>query len=230
MLNHFFAQVATQTPVTDELLDKAERVIGIWDTLTPVMAILFFAVLALIVILAVVWFNRNNSSAAIEAQNKLFDRQEKDIAELKTEIRDERSKYFETFKVIGDQLTRGNDLWEAINTQTGQRVSQQQRLVESQAQIAVDLKNIATVGSPTVQAIQIKVSEIKDIVTHIDKRTADWPGILETITPLLTELGVLRQEAKKHSTQPIPAIDVPASGEITIEGTVKGTVVQENPQ
>lgn len=226
MLNSFFTQVATQTPVADELIDKAERVIGIWDTLTPVMAILFFAVLALVVILAVVYFNRNSSSAAIDAQNKLFNRQEKDISELKTEIREERKQYFETFKVIGDQLTRGNDLWEASNTQTGQRVSQQQRLVESQAQIAADLKNIATVGSPTVQAIAARVEEIKTIVSNIDSRTADWSGIANVITPALIELGFLRQKAKEHSTQPIPAIDPPPVNGIVIEGTISGTVIE----
>lgn len=225
MLNTFLSQVATPTPTPDELLDKVERVISIWDSLTPVMAILFFAVLALVVILVVVYFNRSNSSTAIIAQNKLIDRQAIDIADLKTEIRSERTQYAETFKVISDQLTRGNDLWEANNTQAGQRVSQQQRLVDSQSQIAVDLKTIATVGSPTVQEIKTKVGEIVGIVTGIDARTADWDGILNTITPLLVELGALRTEAKRHKTQPIPMID-PTNNGIVIEGTISGTVIE----
>lgn len=206
---------STPTPLspaeTTELLDKVERVITVWDSIGPLMAILGLMALAFIVIGFLVYFNRNNSSAAIDAQNKLIDRQERDISELKTEIRDERSQYMETFKVIGDQLTRVNDLWEANNTQAGQRVSQQQRLVESQAQIVTDLKVIATVGSPTVQAIAVRVDEIKNLVSNIDARTADWPGILEIITPVLIELGVLRQKAKEHSTQPIPAVEIPAT-------------------
>lgn len=212
MLNSIFAQVTTATPSpaeTDELLNKAERLIGIWDSLEPLMALFLLLAIAFVVIGVIAYFNRNNSSVAIAAQNKLFDRQESDIAELKKEIRDERKQHFETFKVIGDQLTRVNDLWEANNTQVGQRISQQQRLVESQAQIAIDLKNIATVGSPTVQAIAVRVDEIKTLVSMIDARTADWPGIVEVITPVLIELGILRQKAKEHSTQPIPAVDLP---------------------
>jgi hypothetical protein len=213
MLNPLFTQVATETPTPDELIDKAERLISIWDSLTPVMGILFFAVLALVVILAVIYFNRSNSSTAITAQNKLIDRQAIDIADLKNEIRQERTQYVETFKVIGDQLTRGNDLWEASNTQAGQRVSQQQRMVEVTAQAAADLKMIATVGSPTVQEIKIKVGEILALVTKFDARFGDWDTILNVTTPLLIELGALRTEAKRHKTQPIPAIDPPPTPE-----------------
>lgn len=226
MLNPIFAQVATKTPTPDELIDKAERLISIWDSLGPLMAILLLMALAFLIIGAIVYFNRNNSSAAIDAQNKLIDRQEKDIAELKGEIRQERKQNIETFKIIGDQLTRGNDLWEASNIQAGQRVSQQQRIVDVTAQAAADLKTIATVGSAPVQEIRAKVIEIMGLVTRIDDRTANWDDILNTITPLLVELGELRTVAKKHKTQPIPTIDPSVSNGIVIEGTISGTVIE----
>jgi hypothetical protein len=226
MLNAFFAQIETPTPTPDELIDKTARLLSIWDNLGPLMAILALMALAFLVIGIIAYFNRNNSSVAIEAQNKLIDRQEKDISELKQEIRQERKQNIETFKVISDQLTRGNDLWEASNTQAGQRVSQQQRIVDVTAQVASDLKMIATVGSVPVQEIKVKVNEIVGIVTHIDTRTADWNAILETVTPLLVELGTLRTEAKKHKTQPIPVINPQPDSKIVIEGTVEGTVIQ----
>lgn len=235
MLNFslFGMQVPSPTDIPpDELLDKAERVIGIWDSLGPLMAILGLMALVLIVVGIVVYFNRNNSSTAIQVLAKVSDRQDKEIERLVEQRKIDQEKFIESISVIAAQATRSNDLFEVMNTRGGQRDSQQQRLVESQAQIAIDLKSIVTQGSAPVQEIRAKVIEVLGLVTRIDSRTANWDDILIAITPLLAELGELRTIAKKHKTQPIPQIDPTAipSGEITIEGTVKGTVIEETKQ
>lgn len=209
-----------------EVLDKAEQVIDIWNSLGPLMAVLLFGALAMVVVLVVVYSNRGSASAAITVLAKHSDRQDKDITDLKERNQLEREQNQASLKMIGEQMARSNDLWEANNTQVGQRAMQQQRMVEVTGQIATDLKTIATTGSPSVQEIKTKVGEIFGIVTGIKADTADWNGILNVITPLLVELGALRAEAKKHSTQPIPAIDPSASNGIVIEGTISGTVIE----
>lgn len=219
----FLAQ--TEVP-PDEFLDKAERVIDIWNSIGPLMAILGVMALALIVVGAAAYFNRNSTSTAIKVLANITDRQDKEIAELKTQGSTDREKYIQSISVVAEQSTRANDLFEAMNNRGGQRDQQQQRLVESQAQIAADLKVMSTQGSQPVQDIKTKVGEILDLTNRIDSRTADWDGILTAISPLLVELGALRIEAKKHRTQPIPQIAPSPSGDIVIEGTVSGTIVE----
>lgn len=237
MLNFLLLAMQVDPPTatevaTDELLDKAERLIGIWDSLGPVMGIMAVVVVALVVVGIISYNSRNSSSTAIKVLEKVSDRldkeierQDKEIVLLQQQGSEDRGKYIESIAVVAAQSTRANDLFEAMNNRSGQRDSQQQRLVESQSQIANDLKAMATSGSPPVQEIKVKVGEIFGIVTSIDKRTADWNGILETITPLLAELGILRAEAKQRSTQPIPKVDPSSGNGIVIEGTVSGTIV-----
>jgi hypothetical protein len=226
----FGMQVTVPTPTDtppDELLDKAERVIDIWNSLGPLMAILGVAALALIVIGLISYSSRNSSSTAIKVLEKISERQDKEIIVLQQQSTEDRGKYIESIKVVAEQSTRANDLFEAMNNRGGQRDLQQQRMVELQAQIAANQKTMIESGSEPVREIKAKVGEIKDIVTRIDTHTADWNGILQVITPLLVELGALRQEAKKHSTQPIPKMDIQTNGEMTIQGTIEGTIVQD---
>lgn len=211
MLHQFFSQ-ATSTPSpaeVAEVIDKAEQVITIWNSMGPLMAVLLFGTLAMIVVLIVVYFNRGSSSTAITVLARHSDRQDKDIEDLKERNRVEHEQNNESLRIIGAQMERTNDLWEANNNQGGQRVLQQQRMLENQTQIAADLKTIATTGSPSVQHIKTKVDEVLEIATRLDDRTAPWDEIVKVLTPLLIELGVLRQKAKEHSTQPIPAVDTP---------------------
>lgn len=234
-LSLFIMQVTPPTATevaTDELLDKAERIIGLWDSLGPVMGIMAVVIVALVVVGGVSYFNRNSSSTAIKVLEKANDRldksierQDKEIIALQEQSSADREKYVQSIGIVAEQSQRANDLFEAMNNRGGQRDLQQQRLVESQERIADDLKSIATSGSPPVQEIKTKVVQIFDIVTHIDKRTADWNGILETITPLLAELNTLRVEAKQRSTQPIPKVDPSPDNGIVIEGTVSGTII-----
>lgn len=231
MLSIFGMQAPIPTPLPTEispteLLDKAERVIDIWNSLGPVMAILGVVALALVVIGFISYSSRNSSSTAIKVLSTISDRQDKEIAELKKQSTTDREKYVQSIGVVAEQSTRANDLFEAMNNRGGQRDQQQQRLVESQAQIAADLKVMSTQGSQPVQNIRAKVDEILILTNQIDTRTADWDGILSAITPLLVELGALRTEAKKHRTQPIPKIDPVPTGDIVIEGTVSGTIIQ----
>lgn len=242
MLNFLLFAIQVTPPTatevaTDELLDKAERLIGLWDSLGPVMAILAVVTVALIVVGVVSYINRNSSATAIKVLEKVSDRldkeierQDKEIVLLQQQGSEDRGKYIESIAVVASQSTRANDLFEAMNNRSGQRDLQQQNLVESQSKIANDLNQMATLGSAPVQEIRLKVGEIVGIVTRIDAQTADWPGIVDIITPLLVELGELRTAAKKHKTQPIPQIDAPSGNGIVIEGTISGTVIEGDTQ
>src|SRR5688572_3069028 len=134
MLNYqlFGMQVTVPSPTdipSDELLDKAERVIDIWNSLGPLMAILGIVALALIVIGLVSYSSRNSSSTAIKVLEKVSERQDKEIALLQQQGSSDREKYVQSISVVAEQSTRANDLFEAMNNRGGERDKQQQRLV-----------------------------------------------------------------------------------------------------
>lgn len=207
--------IFTPTPSPAELTKQVGELVSIWNTLTPIMAVLFVVLVALGIVGLFLWINRNNSSTAINVIANSNAQKDKEIIELRAQREQDRKQNTENMTLLSQQFTRSNDLFEAMNNRGGERDKQQQRMVESQAQIASDLKVMVTSGSAPVQEIRTRVNEIVGIVSTIDGRTADWNGILSIITPLLIELGALRTEAKKHSTQPIPVIDPvpPANGE-----------------
>ncbi len=199
----------TPEPPPAELIEQATRVIDIWNSLGPIMAVLAVAALALVVVIIISLSNRSSNATAISVLATTTQQKDREIEEQKRQREQDRHQHMESLSAIQAQAQRANDLFEAMNNRGMARDAQQQRMVEMQAQIVNDLKVIATTGSLPVQEIKAKVLEIVGIVTRIDTRTADWNAILETITPLLVELGTLRTEAKKHKTQPIPVIDIP---------------------
>lgn len=199
----------TPTAPPAELIEQAVRVIDIWQTLGPLMAVLLVAAMAIAVVFANNWINRNSSSSAINVLSHSNTQKEKELEESKTQREQDRQQHVESIRILSEQSTRANDLWEAMNNRSGERDKQQQRMVEAQEKIASDLGVIINDGSTPVREIKTKVGEIVNIVTAIDSRTADWDGILQVITPLLIELGALRTEAKKHRTQPIAPITMP---------------------
>lgn len=200
----------TSTPSPAEIVEQATRVLDTWDNLGPLMAVLGVAALALAFALFLAWSNRNSNSSVITTLVNTALQKDKDIADLKEQRKQEHDQHIESMKVLAEQSTRTNDLFDAMNNRGTERDKQQQRLVETQDKIATRFESLLTEGSKPVQEIQAKVTEILILANKIDGRTADWNSILNVITPLLVELGALRQEAKKHSTQPIPAIADPA--------------------
>lgn len=205
--------VFTPTPSPAELVRDATQIINVWNSLGPIMAVLGVCAIALIIVLLVTRDNTKGSATVLSVLANNNAQKDKDILDLKSQREQEHKQHIESMTMLAEQGRRANDLFEAMNNRGSERDKQQQRMVESQAQIAGDLKTMVTLGSAPVQEIRSKVNEIVGIVSTIDGRTADWNSILSVITPLLVELGALRQEAKKHSTQPIPAIDPPTNGE-----------------
>lgn len=201
---------ATPTPSPAEVVEKATQVIDAFQNLGPLMAVLGVAALALAFALLIAWINRSGTAAVVNVLASASTQKDKDIADLKAQRAQEHKEHLESISALHNQAVRTNDLFEAMNNRGLERDKQQQLLVETQGQIVTELEKMTSVGSVPVQEIRTHVREIKSIVDGIDVRTADWNGILAVITPLLVELGALRAEAKKHSTQPIPKIDMPA--------------------
>lgn len=209
------------TPSPAEVVRQATEIINTWNDLTPLMAVLGVAALALAVVMIISWNNRNSSAAAIEVLAKANAQKEQELADLKEQRRQEHEQHIESLAAIADQNNRANDLSQQANTLIEQSNSilkaQMDRGLErdaTQKQLADDFHALMNTGSKPVQEILSRVHTIAKGVEMLDTRTADWPDVLKVITPLLIELGALKQEAKKHSTQPIPAVNPAPQPEI----------------
>lgn len=221
-------QVPTNTPEPSpaEVVQQAERIIDIWNSLGPIMAILFVAALALVVVFVIVWSSRNNSNTLLNLLASNNAQKDREIQELREQRRVDQQQHIESLSAIHEQNMRANDLSATSIAILNIMNNQNNERYDGQKIMASQIEALATQGSAPVQEIKAKVVEILGIAGRLDNRTADWNGILTVITPLLVELGALRIEAKKHSTQPIPKIDPPPTGDIVIEGTVSGTIIQ----
>lgn len=208
--------IVTPTPSPAELVRDATQIIGIWNSLGPLMAVLGIVALAFAAILLIQWSNRNSSSTAIQVLAAANTQKEKELAKAEEQRDQDRKQYVESLTVLSEQSTRANDI--GADTNKILRAMNEGGLERAmmQKQLSDDFHTLISTGSAPVQEIRNKVNEIVTIVGTIDSRTADWNAILNLITPLLIELGALRAEAKKHSTQPIPIIDPvpPANGEV----------------
>lgn len=217
----------TPTPVPPaELLDRAEQVIDTWNTLGPIMGLLFVVGLAFFAILFVVWNNRNSTSTVVSVLSNANAQKDREIAELKAQRAVEHQMHIESLGAIHANGQRSNDLLDASTQiqrqQTDLLVAINKRGQERdnrEDMMAADLNRLVTEGSIPLQKGLATVQEIALKVTNIDSRTADWTTILESITPLLAELNTLRLEAKKHKTGPIPQVEVPTMPDNPIGAT-----------
>ena len=200
----------TQPPA--EVIEQAIRVISVFDSLGPLMALLLVVALALVVIVIIVFSNRNASANAITVLANTTAQKDKELAELKEQRRQEHEQFIESLGAIADQGNRANDLSEKANEILRAQMDRGLERDANQKKFAEDFHILLNTGSKPVREILERIQVIAEQVKNLDARTADWPDVLKTITPLLIELGALRQEAKKHSTQPIPVVDAPANG------------------
>lgn len=201
---------ATTTPVPSaELVHQFSEVVSIWNTLLPIMAVLLVVLVALGIVGLMIWIGRNNSSTAISVLSQANTSKDKEVADLKAQREQEHSQHIEAMDKLDSQFQRTNDLSAETNKIL---IAVNDRGLERdtvQKQLAEDVHLIVNGGSKPVQEILSRVQTIAEDVARIDSRTADWPALLDILTPLLIELGALRVEAKKHSTQPIAVINIP---------------------
>lgn len=202
-------QIPTATPSPAEVVKQATEIINTWNDLTPLMAVLGVAALALVIVLLISWSNRSNNTAAITVLANANAQAQKDLADLKEQRRQEHEQHIESLSAIAAQGNRTNDIAEQGNKILQAQMDRGLERDATQKQLADDFHALLNTGSKPVQEILARVQTIAEGVKMLDARTADWPDVLKVVTPLLIELGALKQEAKKHSTQPIPVIDVP---------------------
>lgn len=204
----------TETPIPPaEVVEQATKVIDAFNSLGFGLAALFVISIALALIGLVIWSGRNSNSTALSVLISSNAQKDKDLVDLKAQRDQENKQHLERMDALNLQLQRTNDLNAqsndiliAVNTRGLERDVIQKQLSE-------DIHAIVTTGSLPVQEILSRVRDMADMLTRVDTRTADWNAIALTITPLMIELGTLKAEAKKHSTQPIPAIEVPPATE-----------------
>jgi DNA anti-recombination protein RmuC len=173
------------------------------------MAILAVAALALFVVLLNSWINRNSNSTVMKVLATANEQKDKDIQDLKAQRDQENRHHNERMEVLRVQVERTNDLSEQANNILATINAHGVERDSIQKQVAEDIHTMVSSGSLPVQEILARVRTFTDVLTRIDTRTADWNAIMIVIQPLMLELGALRAEAKKHATQPIPAIEPP---------------------
>lgn len=202
----------TSTPSPAELVRDATQIVNTWNSLGPVMALLAVVALAIGAILLVLWSSRNSNSAAITVLAQSNSDKEKELSDLKAQRAQENAQHQEIMLAVKEQMKRSNDIGQTANETL---ITVNNRGLDRdtvQKQLAEDVHTIVSAGSLPVQEILNRVRSMAEVISKIDARTADWSTVALAVTPLMIELGALRTEAKKHSTQPIPAIDPPANG------------------
>lgn len=199
--------VITETPIPPaEVVEQATKVIDAFNSLGFGLAALFVIFIALAILALVIWSGRNSSSTAISVLANSSLQKDKDIADLKAQREQEHKQHIDAMAKLEIQGTRANDLSAEANKILIAVNDRGKERDEAQSKLANDIHEMVNAGSKPVQEILSRVQIIAEGVARIDTRTADWSALLDVLTPLLVELGALRMEAKKHSTQPLPAI------------------------
>lgn len=205
----------TPDPSTAELARDATQIINTWNNLGPFMAVLGIVALALIIMLLSQRSNSNSQDKTMSVLTTTLAHRDAEIIELKNDAKAFQKLHIESLEAIAEQGNRSNDISAEANKILKAQLERGNERDASQKQLADDFHVMLTTGSIPVQEILTRVRSMMEVLTRIDTRTADWNAIVQTVTPLMIELGALRTEAKKHSTQPIPAIDPPNNGEAT---------------
>lgn len=202
----------TPSPQVGELVQQTEKVLDAFNSLGFGMAALFVMTLLSLVVLAIVWSNRNNSALVISTLAAVNTQKEKDIADLKAQRAIDHEQHIESLGALHDQALRQNDIQaeqaKILKTQTERDVARDLKT----DQIAQDLKALSERGGQHAQEILSSAQRNAETLQRIDLRTASWDTIVQVVTPLLQELQALRVEAKRHSTKPIPVVEASENG------------------
>lgn len=205
----------TVTPSPAEIVRDATQIINTWNNLTPFMAVLGLVALALIVMLLSQRSNSNANDKTMGVLTSTLAHRDQEITELKNDAKKFQKMHIDSLTAIAEQGNRSNDISAETNKILQAQLLRGNERDGIQKQLAADVHQMVSAGSIPVQEILSRVRAMTDVIAHIDTRTIGWDAIAIAITPLMIELGALRQEAKKHSTQPIPVIDPPDNGEAT---------------
>jgi len=204
----------TPTPVPPaEVVEQAVRVIDVFQSLGPLMALLFVVALALAVVMVISYFNRGSTSTALTVVANAAAQKDKELAELKAQWGQDRQRHVESPSAIANQANRANDLFEAMNKRGIERDKQQQRMVENQDRIAASFDVLLHEGSAPLRVVANDVAAIMLKIGELDNRTSNWQAAMNDI-PLIradfnSRLDKLLAEMAKRSTKPIPQVQVP---------------------
>lgn len=197
----------TASPEVGELVQQTEKVLDAFNSLGFGMAALFVMTILSLVVLAVVWSNRNNSTIVISTLAAANTQKDKELADLKEQRRQEHEQHIESMSALHEQAIRQNDIQteqaKILRTQTERDTARDAKT----DQIAADLRTLSERGGQHAQDILASAQRNAETLQRIDMRTSSWDTIIQVVTPLLQELQALRLEAKKHSTKPIPAVE-----------------------
>jgi hypothetical protein len=212
----------TSTPTPDaksvELVRQAGEIVSIWNTLTPVMAVLLVALVALGIVALVVWLGRGNSSAALNVIVKTNAEKEREIADLKAYQAKKDEQFVNGLMTIAEQSTRSNDLFEAMNNRGLERDKQQQRMVETQEKISTAFETLLHEGSTPLQKVASDVAAIMGTIAGMNTRTENWQTVMDSIPQIRADfnerLDSLFKELAKRSTKPIPVVAIDIQPEV----------------
>lgn len=205
----------TPTPPPAQVIEQAKDFVAVWNSLGPIMGLLFFGSLCLVAIILVLYSSRNGNNQAINILAAANVSKEGEIKELKAQREADRQAHIESLTAISAQATRSNDLWDAMNKQSQNRNLQQGELVATQGRIAASFDKLLNEGSQPLQKVAQDVAQLLTAVGTINTNTANIPQLIESIPQIKQDfakrLDELETELKKRSTKPIPQVDLNGS-------------------
>jgi hypothetical protein len=203
--------VPTPTPVPPaELLKQAGEIVSVWNTLTPIMAVLLVALVALALVGLMLWISRNSNSQAINVLSNANAAKDREIEEMKKQRLQDREANAQNARILSDQFARSNDLWEANNKQAQNRGLQQQEMVATQGRIAASFEKLLSEGSIPLQKVATDVAQLLILAGSIDTKTGNITSAIEALGQIKTDLNKrlddIVAELNKRSTKPLPLV------------------------
>ncbi len=211
MLSILFAQTATAPPGAEVVpaLNEYTTIIQAWQGLGIGLAVMF--VLGLVVILGigiVFYIFRPRTASQYNATEtmrqelvKALADERKEKSELEAEKRAQEDRFIESLTAISDASNRiadngkqANAIIQAINTRD-------QETGETHKKLATAITTIVEEGSKPLR-------DMAKIINDINVRTTEWDEIIAVIPTLKSKLEALEQDAERHSTKPMPPVDV----------------------
>ncbi len=176
------------------------------------MAALFILALFIMLLILYVYSNRNQGVGTItlmktfsESMGGTLKERDERIEELETDQAARDEKYIESLSAIS---AADNRIADTVDLMRKNEERRDRILSDNTSAIAA----IVTVGSKPLQQVVKDMGHVMALVETINKRTETWDEIIQTIPELRRELNAgldaLLKEAAKHSTRPLPAVNV----------------------
>lgn len=195
----------TATPSTAEIVRDATAIVNTWNSLTPLMAVLGVAALALIIVLLISRNSGNATNNTVKVLTTTITRLEDENVTLKQDAKEFQKMHLESLTVIGNQATRSNDTLDALNRRGIERDADQKLM-------AATLNTLVSDGSIPLRKLMADVAGIVAIINALDTRTAHLPELAISIPALRADLNAkldsVMSELAKRSTKPIQQLPV----------------------